>query len=220
MGEVKVLILFVGDSYSANYDGWPSVIVNHYNADYINESMPGSSLNYMFSKLENQLKKNLPDVVIITITSGDRLFHPDMIIFGSEVHDNGTGVDKKIRKAVDQYYHYIYSSVNSDITSRIFNLAMASFTVKYPSIKFIILPCFHNWQHTACGNYVAFTPRLMEFSLRDEVAHKNEVAGIPAVRNNHLSYKQNINLANIIIEEINSYKFTNNVKIRKIDLGT
>ena len=113
IGDVKMLILFVGDSYSANHEGWPSMIVDHYNADYINESMPGGSLNYMFSKLEFQLRKQLPDIVILTITSSDRIFHPDMIIYGGGIRRNdGIEVDENIKKLIEQYYLYISNNEN------------------------------------------------------------------------------------------------------------
>jgi hypothetical protein len=73
-------ILFLGDSYSVNYEGWPSRVVNILNAKAVNHSRAASSLNYMFTKLDHALKYEFYDIVIATITSGDRVFHSDKII--------------------------------------------------------------------------------------------------------------------------------------------
>ena len=201
-------ILFLGDSYSVNHEGWPSRVVNILNAKAVNHSRAASSLNYMFTKLDHALKYEFYDIVIATITSGDRVFHSDKIIHaGFPQYNDGTPITGKERKAIDLFYTYLWDSQNGCINEQIFQLAMTTISLLHPKTKFIFLPAFSEWKSSSVGNYVYTHPRLIDISFLDSESQRMEAEGLPTTRLNHLTKKQNNDLADQIITMINQYNF-------------
>jgi len=201
-------ILFLGDSFSCNQEGWPSRIANTLNAQSTNHSRAGSSLNYMFQKLDHALKYEFFDVVIATITSGDRIFHRDKIIHGGfPQYNDGTPMVGREREAVDLFYTYLWDDQNNFINDQLFQLAMTSISLMHPKTKFIFLPAFSEWKSMNVGNYAYTYLRLLEFSFLDSESQRMEVAGLPTARLNHFTKKQNDDLADQIVTIINQYNF-------------
>jgi hypothetical protein len=201
-------ILFLGDSYSNNDSGWPLQVTQALNATSVNLSRAGSSLNYMFTKLDAELEKNFYDVVIVTITSGDRLFHGDKIITsGNPIYNDGTPIVGDERKAIDLFYTYLWDRQNRDINGRIFQLAMTTISLVHPKTKFIFLPAFDEWKRSSIGNYVYTYPKLLHASYLDMKSQKMEEQGSITDRLNHLTKNQNTDLADQIVRMINYYDF-------------
>jgi hypothetical protein len=88
----------------------------------------------------------------------------------------------------------------------LFCQGLAQFSLDHPSTKFIFLPCFDSFTGSITGNYVVTGPRLMNFAEIDKEIHTREFNG-EHLRNNHMNEKFNNNLANIIIREIERYKY-------------
>lgn len=212
-------ILFLGDSYSCTNRGWPSRVTQALNATAVNHSRAASSLNYMFTKLDSELALKFYDIVIVTITSGDRLFHRDKIISARrrQYHD-GTPMVGKEQKAVDLFYAYLWDSQNRDINAQVFQLAMTAISLLHPKTKFVFLPAFDVWKNLTVGNYVYTYPRLLDFSYLDMKSQKVEEEGLTTNRLNHLTEKQNIDLADQIVDMINQYDF-NSVTARRLNLS-
>ena len=201
-------ILFLGDSYSSNDSGWPSQVAQALSATAINHSLAGSSLNYMFTKLDSELNDKFYDIVIVTITSGDRLFHSDkLIVPGSSRYNDGTPIVGKERKAIDFFYTHVWDLRNGNITGQLFQLAMSTFSLVYPKTKFVFLPAFSDWENHSIGNYVYTYPRLLYASQLDTKSQKMEQEGLITNRLNHLSENQNTDLADQMVAMINQYNF-------------
>jgi hypothetical protein len=218
-------ILFLGDSYSSSsndlndrHEGWPAKVTEILNAKAVNFSQAGSSLNYTFTKLDSAFKDQFYDVVIITVTSGDRIFHSDkMISSGFPRYNTGKLITGKEREAIDLFYTWVWDSRNSEINAQIFQLAMTAFSLLHPKTKFIFLPAFNSWTTSDVGNYVYTNPKLIHFSLLDPDSQKLEILGLESNRLNHLTKQQNKDLANQIVAIINQYNF-NTVTPVKLDL--
>lgn len=212
-------ILFLGDSYSEAHNGWPSKVSESLNAESANFSRGASSLNYLFTKLDYELKNNFYDVVICTITSGDRLFHRDKLIHGGfpQYHDGTPLVDRE-KEAIKLFYTYLWDSQNGLINEQVFQLAMSAISLLHTDTKFIFLPAFGSWEHVPVGNYAYTNPRLAEFSELDTRSQQLEFNGKPSTRLNHLTLQQNNDLANCIVDMIKQYDF-NTVSKYEINLS-
>lgn len=203
-------MLIVGDSYSTNYSdlSWPAIVDKHFDCTSINLSRPASSLNYSYNLLTRELKTTHYDVVIFALTSSDRLYHKDYLIHGGfPQHHDGTPVNDNIKKVIKDFYVHLYDIDNTHITWDIFCHGLASVSLEFPSTKFIFIPAFHEFIKINIGNCVITNSRLLDFSMLDKIAHDAEYRGVPAVRNNHLSFKQNNSLANYVIDSIENYEY-------------
>jgi hypothetical protein len=173
----------------------------------------------MFTKLDSELESKFYDVVIVTITSGDRLFHSDKTItaFRPQYND-GTPMVGQEQKAVDLFYAYLWDSQNRDINGQVFQLAMTAVSLLHPKTKFVFLPAFNEWKKLTIGNYVYTYPKLLEFSYLDIKSQRMEEAGLTTNRLNHLTEKQNTDLADQIVAVINQYDF-NSVTTCRLNLN-
>lgn len=202
-------IVFFGDSFSVNQEGWPGMVVEKLSCDWENYSKAGSSLDYCYMILNDYFEKNPePDVVAITVTSSDRLYHDDHLILASGAFTyNHDPAPKEIRKAAEDYYTYLHSGMITQIRARMFYNALAMFTLQHPAVKFIILPCFEPFGNTIYGNYVATGPRLMNFSELSPDLMAKEATGETTDRNNHLTRTQNRDLAAAVVKMIDNYTY-------------
>ena len=206
-------ILFVGDSFSNsesdNILGYPAILAKKLNAEMTNHSRACSSLNYMFLKLEHALQTENYDVVVATVTSGIRMHHRDILIHsGFPQYNDGTLLTGIEKEAVKLFYEYLWDDDNTIIIEKLFQYAMSTLTLKYPNTKFIFLPCFNEWvSDIPAGNYAFIYPNLMLAALEDKESQKKEVAGINANRLNHMTFDQNIKLAEQLFSIINNYTF-------------
>ena len=71
----------------------------------------------------------------------------------------------------------------------------------------VFLPAFGEWKASNVGNYVYTHPRLIDISFLDSQSQRMEAEGLPTTRLNHLTKKQNNDLADQIITMINQYNF-------------
>lgn len=209
-------IVFFGDSFSANVEGYPGMVCKHYDAEYANFSLPGSGLDYCYMILMDYFKRNhAPDVAIITVSSGDRLYHDDhtIMISGVSTYDQQPA-PSALRHAAKYYYTHIHSDMIAHIKSAMFCDALAAFTLQHPSTKFIILPCFTPFPWTHIGNYIATMPRLINFAEM-----KSDLMTREPGCNNHLTSTQNITLATEIIDMIDNKYVYNSPQLHTIDLS-
>jgi hypothetical protein len=214
-------IAFFGDSFSSNTEGYPGMLCKHYGAEYENRSLAGSGLDYCYLMLMDYFEKNPPpDVAVITVSSGDRLYHDDHVIVlsGVSTYDQQPAYPE-LQKAAIEYYSHIHSNMSVHIKSSMFCNALVAFTLQYPSTKFIILPCFRPFPWTYIGNYVSTGPRLMNFAEMEADLMAKEVNGELTNRNNHLTLKQNITLALTIIDIIDNKYVYNIPQACDIDLS-
>lgn len=202
-------IVFFGDSFSVNQEGWPGMVVEQLGCDWQNYSMSGSSLDYCYMILNDYFEKNPePDVVVITVTSSDRIYHDDHVILASGAFTyEFKPAPKEIRRAAEDYYTYLHSGMITQIRAQMFYNALSMFTLQHPKVKFIILPCFEPFGNTIHGNYVATGPRLMNFSELEPDLMAQEARGETTDRNNHLTRTQNEDLAKAVVDMINNYSF-------------
>ena len=201
-------IAFFGDSFSGNNEGYPNRISKHFNCDIENYSQPAASALYTYQQLCKRFSENSsPDVAVITITHSDRLYHDEYLIRGNGAVDkefNPAPAD--FNNAVSTYYSKLFSIEGSKLMHDLYCKALAQFSSDHMSTKFVFLPCFDSFTGTLTGNYVVTGPRLMNYAEMDKEIHMREFEGAN-LRNNHLNDRFNKNLANIIIREIERYKY-------------
>jgi hypothetical protein len=205
-------IVYFGDSFSVDKEGYPGMVCDHYGAEYANYSKAGSGLDFCYLMLMDYFERNpAPDVAIVTITSNDRIYHDDhtIMISGVSTYDQKPA-PRVLQKAARDYYANIHSNMSAYIKSMMFYNALAAFTLQHPTTRFIILPCFEHFPHTRIGNYVKTGPRLMNFSEMELDLMAREVGGKRTNRNNHLTHTQNETLAATIIDIIDNV-YTQNV---------
>lgn len=204
-----MIIAFFGDSFSHDESGYPGRISKHFNYTSENYSQPaGSPLDTYKQMCDRFSSKNkVPDVAVVTITHSDRLFHDKYLIRGNgAVNKDFTPVTENVNKAVSAYYSELFSIEGSKLMHRLFCQSLAQFSLEHASTKFIFLPCFDSFAGSTMGNYVVTGPRLMNFAEMDMDIHIREFNG-EHLRDNHMSEKFNKNLTNIIIREIERYKY-------------
>jgi hypothetical protein len=205
----QMIIAFFGDSFSYDNTGYTREISKYFNCVHENYSQPASSPLHAYQQLLNRFSKDeqVPDVAVITITHSDRLFHDKYLIRGNgAVNNDFTPVTENVNTAVSTYYSELFSIEGSKLMHRLFCQGLAQFSLEHESTKFIFLPCFDSFTGSKIGNYVVTGPRLMNFAEMDMDMHIREFNG-EHVRDNHMSEKFNKNLANIIIREIERYKY-------------
>lgn len=214
-------IVYFGDSFSVDKEGYPGMVCDHYGAEYANCSKAGSGLDFCYLMLMDYFERNpAPDVAVITISSSDRVYHDDhtIMLSGVSTYDQKPAYPA-LQKAVIEYYSHIHSNMSAYIKSMMFYNALAAFTLQHPSTKFIILPCFEPFPHTFIGNYVATGPRLMNFSEMEPDLMAKEVSGETTDRNNHLTRTQNMTLAESIIDIIDNRYIYNTPQPYTLDLS-
>jgi hypothetical protein len=204
----QLTIAFFGDSFSNNNEGYPSRISRHFNYIHENYSQPGASPLHTYKQLQNRFSSSKkPDVAVVTITHSDRLFHEKYLIKGNGAFEtNFNPAPANINEAVAMYYSELFSVEGSRLMHILFCQGLAQFSLDHPSTKFIFLPCFDSFTGSITGNYVVTGPRLMNFAEIDKEIHTREFNG-EHLRSNHMNEKFNNNLANIIIREIERYKY-------------
>jgi hypothetical protein len=209
MDKIKpITIAFFGDSFSKNNEGYPGRISKHFNSNIENYSQPAASALYTYQQLCKRFSVNdSPDVAVITITHSDRLFHDEYLIRSNGAVDkNFSAAPADVNDAVSAYYSKLFSVEGSKLMHDLYCKALAQFSLDHPSTKFIFLPCFDSFTGSLTGNYVVTGPRLMNFAEIDMETHIREFNG-EHIRNNHMNERFNKNLANIIIREIERYKY-------------
>lgn len=204
-------ILFVGDSYSTNYNevSWPANVEKHFKCKSKNLSKPASSLNYIYNSLIEELKNNTYDVVVITTTSSDRIYHSKMLIHSQfPQNKDGSPVSDEIKQSIDLYYKNLYDKENQDIHWNIFCRGILHLTLEFPNVKFIIVNAFEFFDYYDKGNCVVIDEQIIEFSLLDRHGHRTETLGkFSKDRYNHLTVLQNRTLALHINRFIEEYEF-------------
>jgi hypothetical protein len=214
-------IVYFGDSFSVNKEGYPEMLCKHYGAEYENRSQAGSGLDFCYMMLMDYFEKNPPpDVAVITVSSSDRLYHDDytIMVSGVSTYDQQPA-PSSLRHAVKHYYTYIHSNMAAHIKLSMFYNALALFTLQHSSTKFVLLPCFDPNPWTQIGNYVVTGPRLMNFAEMEPDLMAKEVIGKTTDRNNHLTLMQNITLAATIIDIIDNKYVYNIPQSHTIDLS-
>jgi hypothetical protein len=209
----QMIIAFFGDSFSHDDEGYPGQISRYFNGIHENYSTPASSPLHTYQQLQHRFSKDkkAPNVAIITLTHSDRLFHDRYLIRGSGAVDKEFNLaPQQFNDAVSTYYTELFSKEGSTLMHRMYCSALAQFSLDHPLTKFIFLPCFDSFTGSVTGNYVVTGPRIMNFAEIDLEIHMKEFNGAH-LRNNHLNDRFNKNLANIIIREIENYKY-NTVK--------
>lgn len=206
-----MVIAFFGDSFSENEgpNGWPRLVAEHLNAKSYNFSKPGSSLNYSFNQVLHFLKTTHErvDTVIVTVTSKDRVFNSEVSISPRMARRlDGKPLGNDMVTAIESYYAYIYDPVNADCERLKTQYSYAFLTLMFPDIQFVFLPCFDIWHTHNIGSYVVTHPALIDFAILDVDAHNRELAGESDVRENHLSVKQNKDLAKQVVSFIKTYR--------------
>lgn len=212
-------IAVFGDSFSAwdekepHLNGYIKQIVDHYNAECINESLSGSSLMFSLEKIFRLFKTETPDVVIFTCTAVGRLYFAGDFYCSND--RKVIGFQKKpalpiIQQAADLYYRHIWSGNRENIEWNMFAQTIANFTLEYPNTKFILLPCFDNFLLTRYGNYMVMNSYLFIYSKIDTKELNLEITGQGGNRLHHLSYSQNTDLKNILINVIDNYSLNTN----------
>ena len=209
-------IAFFGDSFSKDNEGYPSRISKHFNCSIENYSQPAASALYTYQQLCKRFSANdLPDVAIITITHSDRLYHDKYLIRSNGAVDKDFNpAPTEVNDAVDIYYSKLFSTEGSKLMHDLYCKALAQFSLGYPSTKFVFLPCFDSFTGSMTGNYAVTGPRLMNYAEMDMEIHMKEFEGAH-LRNNHLNDRFNKNLANIIIRELERYRYG---KVKHVDI--
>lgn len=210
-------IAFFGDSFSGDDAGYPNRISKHFNCIHENHSQPAAGPLHTYMKLRDRFLSNtdLPDVVIVTISHSDRLFHDTYLIRSNGAVDNNFNpAPDDFNEAVSMYYSKLFSTEGSKLMHELYCKSLAQFSLDHPTTKFIFLPCFDSFTGSILGNYAVTGPRLMNFAEIDMDIQLREFNG-EHLRNNHLNEKFNKNLANIIIREIERYRYG---KIKVVDI--
>ena len=204
------MIEFYGDSFSASSNGWPSMLATKLSLDYVNRSRAATSVTEAITSL--QAKESFGDIVCVTVSSPDRIYHPDYLIHLSLKGDLPSIVlrdpintasskfiksIKEIETAVKYYMTYLENDVNRSIRYECQFNWLLNLTNKHPNTKFILIPCFEHCDIIVDNfNAVITTPPLAD-TWRSNGDNPYEV--------NHLTLKQNKQFADQVYELLLNY---------------
>lgn len=203
--------LFLGDGFSTDYtaDSWPCVLTDLMGWQAVNLSKPCSSFSYSFLELDRLLrKKRQYHTVIFTVTSMDRLYHSQLILHqGFPGSRDGSPVSPRVIDSLNSYYDTLYDPKWTRLGWIMAQHALASLSLEYPYIKFVIIPAFNSERDNIVtkGNMAVLGPRLLDFSMLDRVSHQKEHQGLQTDRHCHLSLRQNHCLALQIKQVLEKY---------------
>ena len=197
------MIEFYGDSFSADTHGWPSMLATKLSSDLNNHSVSASSITETIVSLKD--KDSFGDIVCITVSSPDRIYHPDYLIHHSLTGDRPTIMqrglvnsgNKELESAIKYYYTYIENDINRTIRYECQFNWMLNLTNKHPNTKFLLIPCFAN-SNIVCEKFNAIitSPLLIDI-------WKTNSRSMPDV--NHLTMKQNKQFADQIYQYLLDY---------------
>ena len=197
------MIEFYGDSFSADTHGWPSMLATKLSSDLNNHSVSASSITETIVSLKD--KDSFGDIVCITVSSPDRIYHPDYLIHHSLTGDRPTimqrglvnSATKELESAIKYYYTYLENDINRTIRYECQFNWMLNLTNKHPNTKFLLIPCFEN-SNIVCEKFNAIitSPLLIDI-------WKSNSRSIPDV--NHLTMKQNKQFADQVYQYLLDY---------------
>ena len=206
------MIEFYGDSFSADTHGWPSILATKLSSDLNNHSVSASSITETIVSLKD--KDSFGDIVCITVSSPDRIYHPNYLIHYSLAGDRPAitlagdrpaimprGLvnppTKELESAVKYYYTYLENDINRNIRYECQFNWMLNLTNNHPNTKFILIPCFEN-SDIVCEKFNAIitSPVLIDI-------WKSNSRSMPDV--NHLTIKQNKQFADQIYKLLVEY---------------
>lgn len=194
------MIEFYGDSFSVDTHGWPSILATKLSQDLINYSVSASSITETILSLKD--KNSFGDIVCITVSSPDRIYHPDYLI-----HYSLSGVrpnvmqrthtvlpTDELESAIKYYYTYLENDINRDVRYECEFNWFLNLTNKHPNTKFILIPCFE-LTNIVCEEFngIITTPPLISHWKNQ----KHEV--------NHISLLQNKKFADQLYDLILNY---------------
>ena len=208
-----MIIEFYGDSFSFDSYGWPSMLADRLSHKILNHSISVSSITETISLLRT--RDTLGDIVCITISSPDRIYHPDYLIHPTLTSKSHTLIPKKhtvefsdeIETAIKYYFAYLENDTNRSVRYECQFNWLLSFTNKFPNTKFVLLPCFES-TNIIVDNYnsIITNPKLIDIWLKNK-------RGVPDV--NHMTLLQNKQLADQLYELLINYD-SNKSKIKDI----
>lgn len=214
------MIEFYGDSFSADTHGWPSMLASKLSLDLINKSISGSSITETIKILKE--KNSFGDVVCITVSSPDRLYHSEYFIQPGK-QTNKLDLDlkkyiyrrnpkiiqnKELATAVKYYYTELENEVTRNITYECQFNWFLNLTNNHPNTKFVIIPCFE-LTSVVCKQYNA----IITSPVLTEVLDSSKMTP----NANHMDIKQNNKLSCQLYDLILDYD-NNKSKYAHIDI--
>ena len=197
------MIEFYGDSFSAVTHGWPSMLATRLSQEVSNHSITASSITETISLLRD--KDSFGDIVCVTVSSPDRIYHPDYLIhtsLGSNkpslIHRGLTNpANSELQTAIKYYYAYLENDVNRIVRYECQFNWLLNLTNKHPNTKFVLIPCFENSNIL----YEQFNAIITSPLLIDVWKINNR--NIPDI--NHMTMKQNKQFADQLYELLLDY---------------
>lgn len=197
------MIEFYGDSFSADTHGWPSMLATKLSHDLINHSTISSSITETIICLKG--KQSFSDIVCITISSPDRIYHPDFLINLSLSSGEPCLIPRKncrapvsrydeLKNAIKFYYTYLDNDINRSIRYECEFNWLLNLTNNHVNTKFVLIPCFEltNIAYSEF-NGIVITPPLINY-------YKNKRSDI-----NHISPQQNKKFAEQLYDLLLDY---------------
>lgn len=204
------MISFYGNSLSFATHGWPSMLAKKLNMPLENFSRPAESITEAIFNLRK--KESFGEVVCVTISTPERIYHPDYLIYKSLRKKNPRVMDKRpvmpkkididtMKEAVNQYYTYIDNPENQEILYEMMINWMLTLTNNHPKTKFILIPAYKKptllqKEFNAVITYPCFIDVLLEMWSKN---------GGVDLGTNHFSIAQNKKIADMMYELIVNY---------------
>ena len=202
-------IAFIGDSYCANTTdkgSWPYIVADRCNADIIAEGLIGRALFHSYEVLLEVVDE--ADYIIFCITEPYRL--PNR--YGIDItprtrwKENSVTLNKRVQatleQAIDNYYNSIISFGWHEVAQEGLLMLIDKLMLEKKK-KCIWFPCFNN-------SMQGFVPEsgpivdIILLQIADIRSHDDDGHRI----RNHLDKPNNLKLANLIIDIINSNNFS------------
>ena len=197
------MIEFYGDSFSSDSYGWPGMLAKKLSHDLINHSIAGSSITETIMLLKQHV--SFGDIVCITISEPNRLYHPDYFIYKSlkrkktscTLKNPLNSRDEEVVAAVVNYYDLLDIKDSREIMYECQVNWLLTLTNKYVNTKFILIPAFAK-PNTFIDNYnaVITTPSLIDFWRSIDIVKYEE---------NHFTLNQNKQIADQLYDIIMDY---------------
>jgi hypothetical protein len=194
-------LIVLGDSFSSNAQGWPSIVANQLNLNLICYGEGGqswwSSKHFLNSVSGTDIENC--EAVIFAHTNSDRVPTSNKTI--GKINHSQLNKNNEIELAVALYFKYIH---DSEFVHWAHKKWFEEISVRWAHTKIVNLHCFPwTWDSRTVLSGVNVWPSLSSISLNEVDA--KEFSLIHDQRSNHLNTHNNQELANQVVDMINNY---------------